>query len=514
MDLMPTAVRARSAWADALGEQYVVTDASACAAAARTTFPVSHSIPAILRPGCVAEVQACVRIANAHGIPVYPISAGKNWGLGSRVPSADGCALLDLSRLDRIVDFDEKLAYITVEAGVTFRRAHDFLRERKAGLFLSMIGGPEDASLIGNAMERGDGQGQYSDRAEHACAAQVVLPDGILLDTGFARFPGARVAPLARWGVGPSLDGLFTQSNFGIVTRMTFWLAPIPTCFASFFATLADKRKLVEFVEALQPLMLRDLVRPGRIGMWNAYKSLASEGGYPWTAMQGRTPLDLNRSPAGNAEPWFASGTLLAWSDDHLESLCAMTKAALSAAASRFSLMRGAAGATDPAAAFPLGTHDPRALRSVYWRRKTDVPPDPDPDRDRCGVTWVCPQIPFDGERLTDAIQRFEAIYHRFRFEPNIGIAPASCRAFHVYLAIMWDRDVAGEDEAAMACQDELHRAALELGLPPYRLGIQTMPSIPGGQPEYVDVLRKLKQALDPNDVLAPGRYDWRHEWR
>lgn len=513
MDSVPGVAQALSAWMHALGAAYVVTDAGACAAAARTTFPVSHGIPAILRPGSVAEVQTCVRIANEWGVPLYPVSGGKNWGMGSRVPSADGCALIDLARLNRIVGFDERLAYFTVEAGVTFGQAQDFLREQGGRLYVSMIGGPHDSSLVGNAMERGDGHGPYSDRALYACGVQVVLPDGTLLNTGFARFPDARVAPLARWGVGPALDGLFTQSNLGIVTRMTFWLMPVADYFATFFATLADKQQLADFCDALQPLMLRDIVRPGCVGMWNAYKSLASEGGYPWTAMNGKTPLELNRSPGGNAEPWFASGTLLAWSDDHLQALCAMVKPVLGKVASRFTVMQGATRSAGGGAAFPLGAHDPRALRSLYWRKKMDAPSDPNPDRDGCGVTWVCPQMPFDGPLLAEAMRRFEAIYRQHAFEPNIGIAPATSRAFHVYLAIMWDRDVAGEDGRAMACQDALQQCALDLGCPPYRLGIQTMRAAPGGEGNYVAVLRRLKRALDPRDVLAPGRYDWRHEW-
>jgi hypothetical protein len=56
----------------------------------------------------------------AFGSPIgigyrgYPISRGKNWGYGSRVPARDGCVLLDLGRMNRIVGFSEKLAYVTV----------------------------------------------------------------------------------------------------------------------------------------------------------------------------------------------------------------------------------------------------------------------------------------------------------------------------------------------------------------------------------------------------------------
>ena len=60
-----------------------------------------------------------MRIANRWKVAVYPISSGRNWGYGSRVPAADGCVLLDLGRMNQIVDFNEELGYVTVEPGVT-----------------------------------------------------------------------------------------------------------------------------------------------------------------------------------------------------------------------------------------------------------------------------------------------------------------------------------------------------------------------------------------------------------
>src|ERR1051325_9281174 len=89
---------ALSDWASAVGEENVITDSGELRAAERGTFSVGHRIPAIVRPGSRAEVQECLRIANRRRCPVYPISGGRNWGYGSRVPAADGCVLLDLRR--------------------------------------------------------------------------------------------------------------------------------------------------------------------------------------------------------------------------------------------------------------------------------------------------------------------------------------------------------------------------------------------------------------------------------
>src|SRR5207244_2148969 len=124
------------------------------AAAATATFATTARSPAIIRPASRAEVQEAVRIANRYRTPLYPVSAGKNWGYGSRVPVRDGCVLMELGRMARILDFDEDLAYVTVEPGVTPRQLLAFLREQGSRLRLGLTGSTLDASLIGNVLER------------------------------------------------------------------------------------------------------------------------------------------------------------------------------------------------------------------------------------------------------------------------------------------------------------------------------------------------------------------------
>ena len=208
-------------WRSALGEEHVITEPEALASAETATFATTQRVPAILRPSTTAEVQACLRIAQAHRIPLYPVSGGRNWGYGSRVPPRDGCVVMELSRMNRILAYDEKLAYLTVEPGVTFRQAYTWLTERGSPLFITTIGGSPEGSLIGNALERGDGRGPHADIFNHVCGLEVVLPNGERVETGMARFPNAHAAPVYRWGLGPSLDGLFSQSALG--TAIVMW---------------------------------------------------------------------------------------------------------------------------------------------------------------------------------------------------------------------------------------------------------------------------------------------------
>jgi len=76
-------------------------------------------------------------------------------------------------------------------------------------------------------------------------------------------------------------------------------------------------------------------------------------------------------------------------------------------------------------------------------------------------------------------------------------------------ISITYDRDIASEDEKAMACYEALSKRCMENGYYPYRLGIQGMGQLQ--RPDaYAAVIRALKTALDPNGIIAPGRYESR----
>src|SRR5260370_15966679 len=187
---------AGQAWAAAIGHQHVISDQTTLSAAATATFQTGRTIPLILRPGSVADVQECLRIANQFRVPVYPVSSGMNWGYGSKVPSANGCALMELARMNAITDFSEELGYVTVEPGVTQCQLFEFLRDRKSRLWMDATGASPDSSLLGNTMERGFGHTPYGDHFKHVSGFEVVMPQGDLVKTGFSRLEGATAAPV------------------------------------------------------------------------------------------------------------------------------------------------------------------------------------------------------------------------------------------------------------------------------------------------------------------------------
>lgn len=488
---------------ETIGVSSVVVESDALRRAATATFATEQDIIAIVLPDSVEQVQACVALANRFRIPLYPISRGRNWGLGSRVPVADRSILLDLSRLSRILHCDATLGTIRVEPGVTFRQASDFIQAHCPDHYLAVTGGPADSSLIGNAVERGDGGGPYGDRLTHVCDLEVVLPNGELIRTGMSAMPHGRAAGTTRYAPGPAVDGLFTQSGLGIVTKMTFWLAARPAHFQSVTCQLADRDDLLTFVEAVRPLVAQSIVRDGSLSVWNSYKVLARMGRYPWSLTGGITPMpaDLLKQRT----PWFVRAGVHSASQEHARADRVAIERALTRFQNALDFTDGPLQADDTL----LGTPSDANVRTTYWRSRQPVPETMDPDRDGCGFLWICLAVPFEPQALSEVLDITETDTLDRGFEPQIGMMCVSCRSIHLFYSIAFDRAVEGEDQRARACHDAVLQRLIERGFYPYRLGVQSMHSIPGEAHGTNSLFRALKRGLDPNGILAPGRYEF-----
>ena len=517
-------------WRRVLGPSHVSVEPGSTRQASTATFATDAAVMAILRPGSREDVQQCVRIANHFRVPLYPVSTGKNWGYGSRVPARDA-VLLDLGRLNQIVDFSESLAYVTIEPGVTQRQLFEFLKGERSKLWMDATGSSPDCSVIGNALERGFGHTPMGDHCSHVCGFQVVLPTGDCIDTGFSRFPGTRAGSLARWGVGPSLDGLFSQSNLGIVTRMTVWLMPAPERFQAF--VFQSDKPIGPIVDALRPLRLTHTLR-SVMHIGNDYKVLSGSTRFPWTSTGGTAPLEAAQMDRLRQElriaRWSGSGALYG-THAQVQEARSLLKRALAEKVDRLQFVddrklsilrrlekpyRALTKRTDLQRAMKMlpalidvlqGKPTEGFLESAYWRKTTPPPAHMDPDADRCGLLWASPVAPMTGEAVTEVTDLARETTLRHGFEPIMSVSLANERMTVTTVALTYDRAVAGEDARAMACYRELTERLMERGYPAYRLNVASMNYAVGGE-EYGKTITAIKTALDPYGILAPGRYD------
>lgn len=493
-------------WKDALGEEHVSEKAEVLNLFQTATFATSQELLAVLSPASTSEVVACVTIANEYHIPLYPISGGRNWGLGSSVPPSDECVLLDLSRMNRILDYSEKMAYVTVEPGVTMQQIHDFLQRKGSGLMVAVTGGSPEASLLGNTMERGDGIGPLGDRLSNVTNMEVVLADGSRFSTGLGRLGRSQAAAVSRWGLGPSLPGIFTQSNFGIVTRLTMNLLPKPAFLQVAYFSMKDEKQLQQALDAFRPLLLHRVVDEHCLTFWNVYKLLAREQQYPWLEMQDSTPLAPTHLE--HLQRWYGCVALYSASEMHGVASQQLVRQALQETVDELHFVTSHEHPEFFVDNLFLGVPSSQNVQSTYWRKRSDIPGEMNPDRDGCGVIWICPVFPMDGKTIATLSTRIEEMILSHGLEPNLGMVCCSGRHVRMFVAIVYDREVEGSDDAAMTCHNEVFQMLLKRGHFPCRLGVHSMAQLPDSVDESDAVLARIKKALDPKGILAPGRYE------
>jgi 4-cresol dehydrogenase (hydroxylating) len=210
---------------------------------------------AAVGPNEVEQVQAIVRTANRYRIPLYAISTGKNFAYGGPSPNVRGSVTVDLKRMNRVLEVDASRNFAVVEPGVSYIDLYRYIQDRGLKVWIDTPD-PGWGSPIGNALDHGIGytQGFYRDHFGAHCGMEVVLPNGELMRTGMGALPGSRNWHEYRHGYGPDPSGLFGQGNFGIVTKMGFRLMPQPEHWRNGLITVPRRRDFIPLVDRVNYL--------------------------------------------------------------------------------------------------------------------------------------------------------------------------------------------------------------------------------------------------------------------
>ncbi len=242
----------------ALGKEWVFTDPDDVGTYIDAYSPAKGEAgerfaSAGLAPNTVEQVQAVVQIANKYKVPIYPISTGRNLGYGGAAPILSGSVMVDLRRMNRVLEVNEAHTYCLVEAGVSYFDLAQYIRDRKLNLWPDLPN-PGWGSPVGNALDRGVGRMRYRDHIGSQAGIEAVLPNGELVRTGMGSLPNSPLWHLHPHGFGPSIEGLFPQGNFGIVTKMGFRMQRAPEAYTEYVVTSADLGTLNAVVEAHERL--------------------------------------------------------------------------------------------------------------------------------------------------------------------------------------------------------------------------------------------------------------------
>lgn len=222
--------------------------------------PQRYKAHAAVAPASTEEVQQIVKVANELRVPLWTVSRGKNFAYGGAAPVLSGSVVLDLSRMNRILEVNEKFGYALVEPGVSYFDLYKHIQERGLKLWLD-VPDPGWGSVVGNALDHGVGYTPYGDHFMMQCGMEVVLANGEVVRTGMGAMPGNNTWQLFKYGFGPYVDGLFSQSNFGIVTKMGIWLMPEPPGYRPYLITFPREEDIEQVVEIVRPLRLNNVIQ-------------------------------------------------------------------------------------------------------------------------------------------------------------------------------------------------------------------------------------------------------------
>lgn len=517
-----------------VGDAFVFDDKSTIHQYARVTLPKGTIPAAVLKPLNSSEVTDIIKTAKEYHVALYPISRGCNWGYGSACAVGDGQVILDLSRMNRIIHVDETLAYAVIEPGVTQIQLVSYLKEHNLPLWLDCSGSGPDASILGNTLERGFGHTPYGDHFLHSCGMEVVLGDGRTLKTGYGHYDNAQAAYVFKYGIGPYLDGLFTQSNFGVVTRLGIWLMPAPECLNMFYCNVPRDKDLAAVVDALRPLKLSGQVR-SLIHIGNDLRVFSSFNQYPWEKAGHKTPLsdDLREQfcKKGGFGAWNVSGAIYGTRAQVRMTRKALKKALNPLGRTRFigdrtlNIINKVSELLDRFSLFPDLRTMSKSLDKVYgllkgeptdaflfgtlWRVKTAVNPGSiaDPLDFNAGMMWIAPIMPMTGETAEHLIQLVNPVFAEYGFEPLITVSLITERAMVSVITIAYDKDDPGECKKAQECYDAFFNLIMAQGYVPYRTNIHTMKNLADRSQTFWEITKDIKSVLDPQGIIAPGRY-------
>jgi 4-cresol dehydrogenase (hydroxylating) len=463
-----------------------------------------YTASAVVMPETVEEVQEIVRIAGRHGVPLWPISQGRNNGYGGPAPRVKGSVIVSMKNMNRVLEIDEESAFAVVEPGVRWFDLYEAIRAGGHRLMLSIadIGW---GSVVGNTLDNGITYLPYGQDQMMQCGMEVVLPDGDVMRTGMGAMPGNRSWHMYKRGLGPTPDQLFMQSNYGIVTKMGVWLMPYPETYMPCWVRVWNDADLGRVVDVLRRLMLDGTIR-GVPQIINTvlYATIVTER-TKWWQGEGPIPDDVLDQMARELDigRWLMRCAI--WGDEAVVD-------------HNFAKIRASfesIGGVDVWGT-KVAPEDIPSLENPHERVQGGVPSLDlnamagwygGEEGGQVGFSPISPLRSADALELRDLLR---SGIEGAGLDYMAAFLPVSARSFaHITLVIFDTKDEA-QARAAYDVSKKLVVEAAKKGFGEYRAHLDFMDlaaeQYSWNDHAYMRFCERIKDALDPDGILAPGK--------
>jgi len=495
-----TFARACADLAAIVGKEWVFADPETASSYEKTYLPDpgGRLYPSgAVAPASTEEVQRIVQVANKYRLPLWSVSTGKNMGYGMATPATPGQMVLDLKRMNRIIAVDVDLATVLLEPGVTYQQLQDYLDEHNIPLWIDVPTVGPIASPVGNTLDRGVGYTPYGEHFAMQCGMEVVMADGQILRTGMGSLKNGNTWQAFKWGYGPYLDGIFTQSNFGIVTKMGLWLMPKPPVYKPFMIRHDKMEDVAKIVDAMRPLRVSQIIPNVNLMMGAAYQlAMFKRRSDVWTGEGSATDESVAKAAKANGLGMWNTYFALYGTEEMVAAIEPVVRGALTASGGEVLTKKEMDGN-------PWFHHHETLMRGglsleeiglVRWKGNGG------------GLAWFAPVAPAKGSETAGQTALAKEILGKYGFDYTAAYA-IGWRELHHIIALLFDKSDPEEEKRADQCYRELVTRFGAKGWGSYRTGTASMDMVAS---QYGEVNRavnaKIKRALDPNGILAPGK--------
>ncbi len=415
-----------------------------------------HRPDAVAFPNSTEEVSEIVQICARHNTPV--VAYGTGTSLEGAVIPTEGGVVVDLLNMDAVLKVNVDDLDVTVQARVTRKQLNDYVRDQ--GLFFPIDPGA-DASLGGMAATRASGTNavRYGTMRENVLALTVVLADGRTIRTSRRARKSAAGYDLTRLFVG-------SEGTLGIITEVTLRLYGIPEAMAaavcSFDSLDGAVKTVIQTIQLGIPVARIELLDDVQMDSLNRFSNLD----YP---VKDTLFVEFHGTEAGVKEQAELVQSLAA---DH--------------------------GGGE----FKWATKQEE--RTHLWQARHDVTYANKALRPGCEIwaTDVCVPI----SRLAECIAQTKAdLKESFLIAPLVGHVGDG----NFHLGFLIDRDKPEELAEAERLNDRLVTRALAMDgtcTGEHGIGLGKQKFLIAEHGEAVSVMRKIKQALDPQNIMNPGK--------
>jgi len=510
--MIETLIAAITEWSMLLAPECILLDNINLTQYKLSSLGMQYTTHCVLSPSSAHELAACVQIANKHKIMVFPISRGHNHGYNSSAPMTDDTVVLDLRLMNKIIEYNEEFGFVIIEPGVTFIDLYKFLFEHGCKHIVSGFTGSPHASVMGNALDKGIGRGQYGNRQLSSEVKEIIVANGDLVDLKEHNGFEDATANLQYSTVGVDLGSLFYQSNLGVVTKIIVHLEQIPEYLLVLSLSVDSDPKMLQLITKFKNLNSMRVIEPV-YAIYNDIKMLVSSG------------VTKNAQPAVLPfDKWNSSLAIHCCCIEELELKQKLITQQLTEIDAKFSFSQlNKAAAKDLIQKslmpdfepigdelkflFNLGYTNNSDQKSLYWDSKTLFSQRTNPIDDGCGLIFFVPKIPFNTLHLQHALTLLARISAIHEIRTPVTIQFKTKQLICLVLPILFDLTDASAKTKAQNYYNELFQSFADNGYMPSRVNSISMPIMFNAQNKFNDLHRRLKAAFDQNDIISPKRY-------